>query len=34
VQPSEFQHLTVPTLLIWGDHDPVGRVEVAQTVAR
>lgn len=33
VQPSELQHLTVPTLLIWGDHDPVGTVEVAQTVA-
>jgi pimeloyl-ACP methyl ester carboxylesterase len=33
VQPSELQHLTVPTLLVWGDHDPVGTVEVAQTVA-
>jgi pimeloyl-ACP methyl ester carboxylesterase len=25
--------LAVPTLLIWGDHDPVGAVEVAQAVA-
>jgi len=33
VQPGDLQHVTVPTLLIWGDHDPVGRVEVAQTVA-
>jgi hypothetical protein len=33
VQPSELQHLTVPTLLIWGDHDPVGTVDVAQAVA-
>ena len=33
VQPSELQHLTVPTLLIWGDHDPVGTVDVARAVA-
>ena len=33
VQPSELQHLTVPTLLVWGDHDPVGAVEVAQAIA-
>ena len=33
VQPSELQDLTVPTLLIWGDHDPVGTVDVAQAVA-
>ena len=33
VKPSELQHLTVPTLLIWGDHDPVGTVEMARTVA-
>lgn len=33
VQPSELQHLTVPTLLIWGDHDPAGTVDVAQAVA-
>jgi pimeloyl-ACP methyl ester carboxylesterase len=33
VQPSELQRLTVPTLLIWGDHDPVGTVDVAHAVA-
>ena len=33
VQPSELQDLTAPTLLIWGDHDPVGTVDVAQGVA-
>jgi pimeloyl-ACP methyl ester carboxylesterase len=33
VHPSELQHLTVPTLLVWGDHDPVGPVDVAQAVA-
>ena len=33
VQPSELKSLTVPTLLIWGDHDPVGTVDVAHTVA-
>ena len=33
VQPSELQHLTVRTLLVWGDHDPVGTVDVAQAVA-
>lgn len=33
VQPAELQHLTVPTLLIWGDHDPVGAVDVAHAVA-
>ena len=33
VQPSELQHLTVPTLLVWGDHDPVGTVDAAQAVA-
>jgi pimeloyl-ACP methyl ester carboxylesterase len=33
VQPGELQSLTVPTLLIWGDHDPVGTVDVAQAVA-
>lgn len=34
VQPEELQRLTVPTLVLWGDHDPVGGVEVAQAVAR
>jgi pimeloyl-ACP methyl ester carboxylesterase len=34
VHPDELQRLTVPTLLIWGDHDPVGAVKVAQATAR
>ena len=29
----ELRRLTAPTLLIWGDHDPVGPVEVAQATA-
>lgn len=33
VHPDELRRLTVPTLLIWGDHDPVGAVEVAQSTA-
>lgn len=33
VHPSELQQLTVPTLLVWGDHDPVGPLDVAQAVA-
>ncbi|MGH2782679.1 MAG: alpha/beta fold hydrolase [Thermoleophilaceae bacterium] len=33
VQPGELQQLTVPTLLIWGDNDPVGTVDVGQAVA-
>lgn len=33
VQPSELPHLTAPTLLVWGDHDPVGTVDAAQAVA-
>ena len=32
VQTSELKSLTVPTLLIWGDHDPVGPVDAAQAV--
>jgi pimeloyl-ACP methyl ester carboxylesterase len=32
--PDELRRLTVPTLLIWGDHDPVGSVKVAQAAAR
>ena len=28
--PDELQALDVPTLLIWGDHDPVGSVDVAR----
>jgi pimeloyl-ACP methyl ester carboxylesterase len=33
VQPNELRRLSVPTLLIWGDHDPVGAVDSAQTTA-
>ncbi len=33
VSPEELRRLTVPTLLIWGDHDPVGAVEAAQATA-
>jgi pimeloyl-ACP methyl ester carboxylesterase len=32
--PEELRRLTAPTLVIWGDHDPVGTVEVAQATAR
>jgi pimeloyl-ACP methyl ester carboxylesterase len=34
VQPDELRRLTVPTLLIWGDYDPVGTVKVALATAR
>lgn len=30
VQPEELGKLSPPTLLIWGDHDPVGSVRVAE----
>jgi pimeloyl-ACP methyl ester carboxylesterase len=33
IQPNELRSLNVPTLVIWGDHDPVGAVKVAQAVA-
>jgi pimeloyl-ACP methyl ester carboxylesterase len=33
VQPDQLRQLTVPTLLLWGDHDPVGAVKVAQATA-
>ena len=33
VHPDELRRLTMPTLLIWGDHDPVAAVEAAQTAA-
>jgi pimeloyl-ACP methyl ester carboxylesterase len=33
VRPAELRALSVPTLLIWGDHDPVGSVDVAREVA-
>jgi pimeloyl-ACP methyl ester carboxylesterase len=34
ITPDELRRLTVPTLLIWGDHDPVGTAEVARETAR
>jgi pimeloyl-ACP methyl ester carboxylesterase len=34
IHPDELRSLTVPTLLIWGDHDPVGAVGVAERTAR
>jgi pimeloyl-ACP methyl ester carboxylesterase len=33
VSREDLRRLTVPTLLVWGDHDPVGAVEVAQATA-
>jgi pimeloyl-ACP methyl ester carboxylesterase len=33
VQPEELRQLTLPTLLVWGDHDPGGTVKVAQAIA-
>lgn len=32
-QPEELRGLTVPTLMIWGDQDPIGGVEAAQATA-
>ncbi len=34
LRSDELRRLTVPTLLIWGDRDPVGGVEVAHAAAR
>jgi pimeloyl-ACP methyl ester carboxylesterase len=34
LDPDELRRLTVPTLVIWGDHDPVGAVEVGQATAK
>jgi pimeloyl-ACP methyl ester carboxylesterase len=34
VGPDELRQLTVPTLLIWGDHDPVGAVKAAEATAK
>jgi pimeloyl-ACP methyl ester carboxylesterase len=34
IEPDELRRLSVPTLLIWGEHDPVGTVEAARTTAR
>jgi pimeloyl-ACP methyl ester carboxylesterase len=33
VRPEELHGLTVPTLLIWGDHDPLGGGDVARMTA-
>ena len=33
IHPDELRRLNVPTLLIWGDHDPVGTAEVAREAA-
>ena len=33
MDPDELRRLNVPTLLIWGDHDPVGTAEVARETA-
>jgi pimeloyl-ACP methyl ester carboxylesterase len=33
VQPDELRRLSVPTLLVWGDHDPGGAVRVAEAIA-
>jgi pimeloyl-ACP methyl ester carboxylesterase len=30
VEPDELRHIATPTLLVWGDHDPVGSVKVAE----
>lgn len=32
VQPDELRRLAVPTLLVWGEHEPLGSVAVAQAV--
>jgi pimeloyl-ACP methyl ester carboxylesterase len=32
VRPDELRHLPMPTLLIWGERDPVGSIPVARTV--
>jgi pimeloyl-ACP methyl ester carboxylesterase len=34
LHPDELRRLSVPTLVIWGDHEPVGPVGVARTIAR
>jgi pimeloyl-ACP methyl ester carboxylesterase len=33
VRPDELRSLTAPTFVIWGDHDPLGTVNVAQETA-
>ncbi len=32
VRPDELRHLAMPTLLIWGERDPLGSVPVARAV--
>ena len=32
VQPDDLRRLAVPTLVIWGDHDPTGTAEVARAI--
>lgn len=34
IRPEELRRVPVPTLLVWGDHDPVAGEEVARTVQR
>jgi pimeloyl-ACP methyl ester carboxylesterase len=34
LRPEELRRLTIPTLILWGDHDPVGGVDVARATAR
>jgi pimeloyl-ACP methyl ester carboxylesterase len=34
VHPDELRRLTVPTLVVWGDRDPVGGTKVAEATAR
>lgn len=31
VQPDEVRNVAAPTLLVWGDHEPVGSVKVAES---
>jgi pimeloyl-ACP methyl ester carboxylesterase len=32
LRPDELRQLTMPTLVIWGEHEPLGSVSVAQSV--
>ena len=34
LHPDELGRLTVPALVFWGDHEPVGGVEIAEATAR
>jgi len=33
LQPGELRQLTVPTLLIWGERDPIGGADIARATA-